>query len=427
MGLMTYLARGVDAVGTSAKSAAGGSVSTASLPALGSIPSASGLLVSQATAMAVATVSSCVRMRASYAARCTPRLVDARDRRKEIFDHPLARLLRRPNRQQTWYEFVEMTVAGTLLRGNGYCVKLRDAYGVVDELIPVNPDLVTVLEVPDGRLFYTVSRAGLWLVSALQDMPVSIPEEDVVHLRGLSFNLLMGASRISLGRDAIGLAMSQEQQAARWAGNGARPAGVLQSPGKMTDEAAKRLKAQWEAFQAGVQNAGRTAVLESGIEWKPMQLTSVDLEFLKSREFQAREICRHFDVHPALVGEADVGKATLTELNADFVRRVVMDDVTRIEQKLEREFDLDTEGLALIFDNRELLRADPKTQMDLARVGVLGGLTTQNEGRDSIGLPPVDGGDVLLAPSNLAPNGSAIDGRAPGNGGRPPAGEEPLP
>lgn len=431
MGFLTSLARAAPETTTKTAFPAGGSVSTATIPALGSSLSATGLLVSQATAMGVAAVAACVRRRASFVARCRPGLYEGGDRNKPVTDHPLARLFRKPNRQQTWYEFIEMTEASLLLRGNAYWVKIRDAYGIVDEMIPVNPDLVQVLEVPDGRLFYSVARQGLWLLSALQDMPISIPQEDVIHLRDLSFNLLLGANRLGLARDTVGLGQSQEQQAARWAGNGARPGGVIETDGKLTPEAATRLQTSWENFQKGVQNAGRTAVLESGMKWKPMQMTGTDMEFLASRQFQVREICRHFDTHPALVGEAQTDKATLTELNADYVRTVVMSDVARIEGKLERDpdFKLADDGLETLFDNRELLRGDPKAQADIARASRLGGIITGNEARAEIGYGRSSDpeADKLFVPTNLAPNGSALDGRAPGNGGRPPEGEDPAP
>lgn len=428
MGLMTALLRGGDLPGVVGKSV-GTAPAAGVIPQLGAAPSATGLLVSQGTAMTVSTVYACVRIRSGSVARCTPRLMrrikDGED--EVVTDHWLAQLFRRPNRTQTWFECIEMLGAGYLLKGNGYGVLLRQGDGSVREIIPVNPDLVQLLEATDGSLFYQISRAGLWLMAALGEQAVVIPEEDVLHIRDLSMNALQGLSRTGLARDAIGLAMSQEQQAARWAGNGARPAGVLQTKNKLSPETAKRLKAQWDALQSGVQNTGRTAVLEEGLEWHQMQLTSVDLEFLQSRGMQIREVCRFFDTPPHMVGEAsNLGQAKLAELNADFVQRVVMGDLCRIEARLDRTFGLDADDeLYTSLDHRQLLRADLLTQMTLARQGVLSGLLTQNEGRAQINMGPVAGGDRLLSPVNLAPNGSAVDGTAPDGAGRPPNGEDP--
>jgi hypothetical protein len=81
---------------------------------------------------------------------------------------------------------------------------------------------------------------------------------------------------VSRAREAIGLAMGQEQLAGRWAGNGERPSGVLQSDKPLSKDVAARLKENWNKIQQGVHNAGNTAVLEDGIKWQAMQLTSVN-------------------------------------------------------------------------------------------------------------------------------------------------------
>src|SRR5580698_7522406 len=72
------------------------------IPPLGSVPSATGLMISQATAMAVSAVYACVAIRAKDVARCTPRLfVPNKDGgRTLVKDHIIARLFARPNRQQ---------------------------------------------------------------------------------------------------------------------------------------------------------------------------------------------------------------------------------------------------------------------------------------------------------------------------------------
>src|SRR5580698_2028731 len=89
------------------------------LPTLGATPSATGLLISQGTAMSVSAVYACVTIRSQDVARCTPRLYEPQDdgSRKVVADHPVAKLLKKPNRVQTWFEFMEQMNAAYLLRG----------------------------------------------------------------------------------------------------------------------------------------------------------------------------------------------------------------------------------------------------------------------------------------------------------------------
>lgn len=427
MALFDRIARGMTA--TMQRSSAG-VPSYGMIPPLGSVQSASGLLISQATAMSVSTVYRAVYVRAHDVARCKPSLfTEAKDgTRTKIDDHAIAQLMVRPNRVQTWFEFVRDMWVAYLLRGNAYAAIIRDRRGNPVELIWINPDAVMVLEAADGSWFYNVNRIGLFQIAMLRNFPVAIPSEDILHIRGISFNLLVAASTIGMARDSIGLAMGQNLQASRWVNNGARPAGVLETQKTLSAEAAKRLKAQWEEFQAGVQNTGRTAVLEEGLQWKQLQLTAVDLQFINQQQMSVQDIARFFGVPTRKLMQPDTSKgSTIIQEDQSYVNETVAPDLEMFEQKLVQTFDLDREGLGVDIDESPLLRADPLTRYNLGRIGVLSGLTTTNEWRRGERLPPVPGGDEVRAPVNLGALGSDMTGTAPDAAGRPAAGKEPAP
>ena len=401
------------------------------IPPLGSVQSASGLLISQATAMGVATVYACVRRRAVDVARCKPSLYRIADdgSRQVVDEHPVVDLFRRPNRQQNWFEFCELLNVGLLLRQNAYAAIIRDRTGTPVELVPINPDAVMVLEASDGSIFYNVNRIGLWQIAMLRDFPPALAEEDVLHLRGLTFNALVGVSTIGLARDAIGLAMGLEQQASRWMMNGARPAMALKHAGKLSEPAQKRLKAQFDQMHAGIINTGNTLVLEEGLDPKPLTLTSVDLEFLKQRENQVLEICRFFGVPPHKVGVLDrAASMSIPQQDQNYLNETVAPDLERWEAKLRQVFGLDDEGIFVDFDEHQLIRADILTRRNAARLGVLSGITTPDEERRAEGLPPKGGAaDQLLVPANTAALGSDMTGTAPDGAGRPEGGKPPKP
>lgn len=428
-GIFGGIARGMSAPMTRASA---GVPSYGLIPPLGSVQSASGMLISQATAMTVSAVYRAVDVRSKDVARCTPSLyAKAKDGTRTAIapeDHPIAQLMVRPNRVQTWFEFMRDMWVAYLLRANAYAAILRDRRGNPTELIWINPDAVLVLEAADGSWFYNVNRVGLFQIAMLRNFPVAIPAEDVLHVRGMSFNMLVAASTIGLARDSIGLAMGQNQQASRWIGNGARPSGVLETPNKLSDDAAKRLKKQWEEFQSGIQNTGRTAVLEEGLQWKELQLNAVDLQFIEQQKLSVQDVARFWGVPVRKLMQVDPGKGTdpLKEDQA-YVNETVAPDLEMFEQKLVRTFDLDREGLGVDLDESPLLRADPLTRANLGRIKVLSGLGAPNEWRREERLPPVKGGDEVRAPVNLAALGSDMTGQAPDGAGRPGSGEEPDP
>jgi HK97 family phage portal protein len=420
----------------SAGASAGGAAPTAGwLPTLGATPAASGMLISQATAMSVSTVYACVTIRAQDVSRCTPRVFrrDAKGRRVQVKPDSalksrpvapaVAKLFLKPNRAQTWFEWMEQQSIAHLLRGNAYAPVRRDSRGQPVELIPVNPDAVLVLEAADGGVFYNVNRIGLWQMAMLRDFPVAIAAEDMLHLRGLSFNSLVGLSTIGTARDAIGLAMGQEQQANRWMANGARPSFALLVKTRLTEAAGKRLKQQFNDVAQGINNTGNTVILEEGMEPKPLQLTAADLAFLDQRQFSVPEIARFWRVPPHKLGAELMRGINVDQVNQDYVNNTVMPDLHRWEQKLGDYFGLAPLDLEVDMDETVLLRADITARYNAGRIGILTSMITPNEFRAGEGLPPMPGGDNLLQPVNMAALGSDVTGTAPDGAGRPAHGE----
>lgn len=394
------------------------------IPPLGSVASASGMLVSQATAMTVSAVYACVTLIARDVARCVPSLYESQDdgSRLVVKDHPIARILKRPNRIQTWFEFIRDLMLAYLLRGNGYAAVLRDHRGNVSELILINPDAVMVLEASDGSIFYNVNRIGLFQIAVLQQFPVAIAAEDVFHLRGPSFNMLIGASTIGLARDSVGLAIGLSQQQSRWVANGAKPSVVLETDRQLSDAAFKRMKASWEDVKSGIQNVGRTAILEEGVKAHQLQLTSVDLQMIDQLNLSVQDICRFFNVPPRKIGVPDTSRgSTIIQDDQAYVNGTVSPNLDLLEAKFERDFGLYNDGMELDLDESGLLRADPMTRYNLGRIGILSGMLKPNEWRRGERLPPVPGGDEVRAPVNTAALGSDLTGTASDDAGRPPA------
>jgi HK97 family phage portal protein len=315
-----------------------------------------------------------------------------------------------------------------LLRGNGYAAIKRSGRGVVNSLIPINPDAVLVLEGFDGDIFYNVNRIGLWQIAMLREFPSSINSEDIFHIRGLSFNALVSLSTIGIARDTIGVAMGLEQQAARLMANGARPGMILECPTQLSEDAAARLGRQFSQTFAGIQNTGRTPVLEQGIKANQLQLTSVDLEFMAQRAFQLAEVSRFWRIPSHKLGTEPLRGVNLVQVDQDYVSSTIMPDLHRWEQKFDQVFQLSEQDIEIKFDETVLLRADIATRYAAARIALGGGAwASVNEVRAGEDMSPADvdatGADAIQAPVNMAAIGSDKTGTAPDGAGAPPAAE----
>jgi HK97 family phage portal protein len=391
--------------------------------------SATGINVTQMRAMQASAVMACVSILSEDLAKLPLHvkrtLGDGSER--IVKDHPIERLLQKPSDLQNRFEFVEMMQAALLLRGNAYAPIVRDGRGQPKALIAVNPDSVTPFESPDGSRFFSVSRNTPYLMAALQSLPQMIHSDDMLHVRWLSLHGPIGISRIGFARESIGLSLAQERQAAKLAGNGARPGGVLQTDQKMTKEGIERLRAQWNSTYGGVDETGKTAVLEQGVKWQALGMTSLDAEFLASRRFQVEEIARLFrmPLHKLGVVEA-LAKVNMVQADQDYQNNIISPYAERWEAKVDDTFGLAADGVFVEFDLERFLRADILTRYNANRVAIIGMFKTPNEVRRGEGLPDVKGGETLYQPTNVAPIGFTPTGAETGPGsdvtGAPAAG-----
>lgn len=388
-------------------------LSAASLrDALGGGPTATGIKVSPDAALSVSAVLACIRVLSEDVA-ALPLLVYRElpgGGREVARDHPLMRVFsRRPNSWQSRFEFKEMMQVHLCLRGNAFAYIRRNGRGEVLELVPLHPDRVILLEAEDGSLFYQVSRSTRFEESQLNDADFVIPASNILHIRGLSTYGLMGMALATLGREAIGLAMATEKHGGKVFGNGARLGGILKTAGKLSPESKARLVTQWQSAFGGVENTFKTAVLEEGMEWQQLGMTSEDAQYLESRTFQAEEIARIWRIPQHKIGL--LSKSTNNNIEhqgLEYYKDSLKPWLERWEAALERDLLTDEEAkvYTIEFDFDSVLRGDFKTRMEGYAVGRQWGWYSINDVRADLGENPVPGGDVYLSPLNMIPAGT---------------------
>jgi len=379
------------------------------LEVYGSRSAKSGVGVDTTTAMQAMAAFACVRVLAEGVAQTPFKLYraspDGRGRAIEL-DHPLGRLLhRRPNEVQSAFEFREMLVAHAALAGNGFAFVNRTDGGRIVELLPLLPQWVTV------RL------RGSFAVEYELRLPDAVPEivspASLLHLKGPSWGLAAGLEPVRLAREALGLALATEEHAARLHGNGARPGGILTTDAKLGEAAQKLIKEAWQSAFTGA-GAYKTAVLDSGLKWMAMGLSSVDAQHLETRRYQVEEICRAFRVFPLMVMQSDK-TATFASAEQFFLAHIAHSLgpwYARIEQKCDAALLSEAEqadGLYTKHSPAALLRGDAAARANLYSRAILDGWMTRNEVRALEELNPLDGLDEPLRPLNMGPGSQRPD------------------
>ncbi|WP_256469144.1 phage portal protein [Bradyrhizobium sp. 156] len=393
--------------------------------------SVTGIHVSQATALNASAVMAAVTMLAEDVAKLPWSLWKSEEgqAKTEAKGHFLYDLLQEPNEWQNGLEFREILQVGLILRGNAYAPIFRTPRGEPYRLFPINPDWVSLWLANDGKLFWRITTADLFTQSVMSDHPFyaatgMIPYEDMLHIRGFSVSGLVGASRISLARETIALGLAQEQQAARWMANAAKPSGMLTTEQKLGTDTAKRLALDFKEASAGLQNSGKVIVGEQGLKFVAFGMTSSDLEFITSRKFQIEEIARIFRIPMHMMGELTRStNNNIAQQAQEYINYTLTGYTNRWRAKFSQCFGLRGDNLSIEFDYSALTQADITSRINNWRTMVMSALGTSDEARVDLGYAP-KGGEAaeLRYPQNMAAAGSQSTGNGDG-GGRPPSDE----
>jgi len=280
------------------------------------------------------------------------------------------------------------------LYGNCYSEICAGAAGAISELIPLHPSRMQVERIENGRLRYTYTEpSGSKTVYA---------QDQILHIRWMSNDGIVGQVPIDLGKEAIGLARACEMHGARYFGNGARPGIVLETDGNLAAEAAERLRENWERMHRGPDKSSKTAVLTGGLKAHELGSTNTDSQFLEARRFQVEEICRLYRVPPHLVQSLD--RATFSNIeqqSLDFVQYSVLPWLRRFESAFTRDLITQPEEYFVEFDVRGLLRGDVAARSQYLTSMIDRGVMSVNEARAAESLNPVEGGDSHFFPLNM--------------------------
>lgn len=352
--------------------------------------SASGATVTTETAMRNTSLFRAVSL-ISYAIGMLPLQLIDEATKKKADSHPLYRLLHRePNNWQTAFDFRTLMQLRALLKGNAYAliIRSRDVRTGKDKivrLVPLDPDKVTPEQQADWSVRYKYQPA--------QGAQRWFEPHEIFHLRGLSLDGLNGLSLVKQARDAIGLALSAEMAAGRLFKNGAFVGGALRHPGKLSDTSFDSLKASM-AEKEGADNAGKTLILEEGMEYQQFGQNARDAQMTELRKMQVEEIARVTGVpRPLLMVDETSWGSGIEALGRFFVQYALGPWFEAWQQAAERSLLTDDEKdrFSIKFNAGALLRGSTKDQADFFAkalgAGGAPGWMSPNEVRDLQDMP----------------------------------------
>lgn len=381
-------------------------------------PTAAGIHVTPDTALRTAAVYRCVELLASLPAflplqvyRRHPSGVGA----DAATDHPNHQLLfHQPNDWQVSYQWRQAMGTSLFLRGNGYSAVVWNKDGAIDKIVFLHPDRVQVYVDQEGIPVYRVRAhpvLGPWLWLSRFEMH---------HLWVNSTNGYIGIGPIETTRETIGLAQGAEEYGARLFSNGAQVSGILSLPAGIAKEAKEAAKLSWQEAHRGVGQAHGTAVLPGETKFTPIQMTSVDAQWLEMRKFSVEDIGRIFGVPGDFLNMSGHVQGGVTGVEQRFLSFLAtrLDPVLVCwEQCMQRDFFTPDERDKVYprFHRAALLRTDLLTRYRAWAIGRQWSWLTRNNILGFEDMNPDTGpdGDSYFNPLNMAtvpgPGGTAGD------------------
>jgi len=354
--------------------------------------SKTGIAITEDSAMRLSAVFGAVRV-ISETIASLPWMVkqDFEGNTRNAAAHPINQLIHSPNGIMTDFNFRETCQAHLCLHGNAFIAIKRNEAGQPIKLIPVHPDRVQVKVYKDEK-FYTID-----------DGKETFDDTEMIHILGLSFDGIVGKSVIEAARESIGLGLAADQFGGSFFGNGANVSAVLTHPGRLSDEAYKRLMASWQRRYSGLDNAHKTAILEEGMNLTKVSISPSESQFLETRQFGVVDIARFFRIPLAYLGslENSSTRANIEEQGIQFQRNTILPWVKRWEAEFNRKLFPNGNDYYIRFNMDGLLRGDISSRYSSYATARQWGWLSVNDIRKFEGLDNIDNGDTYLQPLNM--------------------------
>jgi HK97 family phage portal protein len=295
-------------------------------------------------------------------------------------------------------DYWRQVVQYLLLNGNAYIVPIYDYLTMeVASLYLVDPTCVSHDTINDK---YTVldRNAG---ISGVYD------EDEIIHIKNYTRDGKHGLSTLAFARTTMDIALTGDAETLNRFANGGNVRGIVSNDtsvrgfGEYQDKELEKAATDLDGrFRAGE----RIVSLPGQVQFNPISLSSTDMQFLESRKFTVRDICRFFGVHPSFVFDDTSNNYKSAEMaNVAFLSNTLNPILRKIEVELHRK--LVAPSLCckrkFQFDRRGLYACDLDSRIKYQAQTIAAGIYTVNDWRKEENKPAVDGGDTVLVSANL--------------------------
>ncbi len=314
-----------------------------------------------------------------------------------------------PQPEMSAFAFWSMAVQLMLLDGNAY-IYPRYVMGELTDLVLCHPKSVAHDPLAN-RYFVSDAFNGVF---------GTFEEKDIIHLYLHTADGRRGESVLSHARRTMDIASAADEETENRFVNGGSVRGIISNDKTTTgfgEYQDKELEKTAESVDSRFSRGERIVSVPGQVDFKQISLSSTDMQFLESRKFTVREICRFFGVHPSFVFDDTSSNYKSAEMaNVAFLSNTLDPILKRIENELTRKL-IPREMCCkrkFQFDRRGIYSMDLQSLADYQKKTIESGIYTVNDWRRIENQPTIEGGDTVYISTNLMPLGektvSAVGG-----------------
>lgn len=337
---------------------------------------------------------------------------DGESQRRRDRDSIIAKLLWRPNPDQTSYEFFDASLTEYLIMGELFWWLLPDADSESGYQLRVIP--IEWVKEQKSRTNYAPSEL---VVSSNGSGKITLTKDEFVPFKMYSPGNPGGylSPMSSLKQVLMEQIQADKFRTEVWASSGrfnayiTRPKDVA----PWDDEQRKKFATAFrEAWGKGGENAGKMPLLEDGMEIKPYQFNAQQAQFAETKQLSREDVAAAYHINPSLIWHTSTQTYASAKDNARALYADCLGPILQMFQQRINSFLLPMVGANsntyVEFDLEEKLKGSFEERASILQSAVGGPWMTRNEARAENNLPPVEGGDALIVPLNVA-EGSQTD------------------
>lgn len=321
---------------------------------LGGQSTSSGETIGNIDSLDIGIVFSCAERRANAVAKLPIHVFKntATGREREYNDAVVRLLETRPNIYVTPSVFKHTLSVHQDLWGNAYIwIETDKRKGTPIALWILDPSSTTVEK--------NTTTGVITYKAYLNNTIYVFNSSEIIHLKGLSTDGIIGKSRISVARETLGNMKASSKFIGKFYQNGTMSGAVLTYPEELGKEAKDNIKASWQENYGGLDQAGKIAVLDRGLDYKSLGMPLKDAEFIASSKFNKDEIAMIFNVPPHKVGSMDGATfSNIEQQSMDFIQDSIQPVITQWEEEFNYKLFTSNSGLYIKFNLGSAMRAD---------------------------------------------------------------------